>query len=134
MGKKLELQYDLRLEELPGCCGVLVAFCYEVRRPNLDFQRRYTDLVDTAAEREPDHDFIVAGWREELSGLLCSARGRAVIFSFATCYPGGRYMNEALMDAVCEHPGAIECGTHVNPGTGNTVRVLMIYPTKKGKK
>ena len=129
MNPDIRLTYGVT--ELDFCCGIRETGDYRT-----SLGGRIADRVDCYLPYGVIPNKIRAGivkeWGKEINTLL---RGnRPLLFTLCKQPDQVYYDNQCLVDAINEHPGALDCGSSINPNTGNTVTVYMIYPPQKGKK
>ena len=58
--------------------------------------------------------------------ILQDAEGRPVVFNFVKRQLYSLYDARELQELVLKHPQCKDLGTHVNPGSGNTINTLII--------
>ena len=123
---------DMDTTKLAHCCGILETGNYLVVWSH-NKNSGITDGEDLSDLSDEEKEELKLLWTMEINYYLKMDK-RPMLFTLVK-YPGHKeYENQCLVDAINEHTGALDCGSSVNPGTGNTVTVYMIYPPKKGTK
>lgn len=128
--RTLSVSYDDL--QLQFCCGIrewgeLNAVVF------INGDTTYCDCEGGVALSAEERDELRAMWAREITYCL-EDKKRPILITAVKYQNRKKYENQCLVDAIKEIPGYMDCGSSVNPGTGNTVTVYMIYPPKKGKK
>lgn len=105
-----QLYVTWSIDQLPYCCGM-----------------REVGEFNVTDDGEISHDTMyISELDKVIDCMLQDAGGRPVVFNFVKYKNRTAYAAHELQELVLKHPQCKDLGTHVNPGSGNTINTLII--------
>lgn len=105
-----QLYVTWSIDQLPYCCGM----------------REVGDFTVTDYEDIHHEAMYISELNRAVEAILQDAEGRPVIFNFVKRQRHSLYDAYEFQAEVLKHPQCKDLGTHVNPGSGNTINTLII--------
>lgn len=125
-------QVSCESTDLAFCCGVKELGEFEAELVNIYGEGQPVDLPGQRPLNSKEKEQLRENWARKIYEYL--VYGKPLLLTVVKRHGHTKYDNQCLVDAINEHPDALDCGSSINPNTGNTVTVYMIYPPQKGKK
>lgn len=131
---------DVDLDEVPSCCGVLVANDFQIESISDEYKKQWETRYPYGGLEGYKYQSEEDAWKAKFEEILQSDMEQAsdwddhqpwsfqrpIQFWFVKRQTQEKFDNEPLRQLVLNHKDQVYLGTFINPNTNNTVEGYMI--------